>query len=186
MKLRVGKQLGIHRNPPISLYQVESVTMPKTGRNAPCPCGSGKKYKQCCLPKEEQAAREAFAQKKKAADEEQRERALSLQTARERLEQAAELAEASNAVVDLVHAGRLDEAEHAARELLVRYPDVHDGYDRLGMVYEARGQRKEAADCYRKVIEFAAARPDQYDPEFAETFRKLVDKLDPPTPSPAP
>jgi preprotein translocase subunit SecA len=21
---------------------------PKTGRNAPCPCGSGKKYKQCC------------------------------------------------------------------------------------------------------------------------------------------
>ena len=22
---------------------------PKTGRNDPCPCGSGKKYKQCCL-----------------------------------------------------------------------------------------------------------------------------------------
>ncbi|MDY0134225.1 MAG: YecA family protein [Atribacterota bacterium] len=22
---------------------------PKTGRNAPCPCGSGKKFKQCCL-----------------------------------------------------------------------------------------------------------------------------------------
>ena len=21
------------------------------GRNAPCPCGSGKKYKQCCLRK---------------------------------------------------------------------------------------------------------------------------------------
>jgi tetratricopeptide (TPR) repeat protein len=25
----------------------------KVGRNAPCPCGSGKKYKKCCLPKEE-------------------------------------------------------------------------------------------------------------------------------------
>jgi len=24
---------------------------PKTGRNAPCPCGSGKKYKHCCLNK---------------------------------------------------------------------------------------------------------------------------------------
>ncbi len=23
----------------------------KTGRNAPCPCGSGKKYKRCCLGK---------------------------------------------------------------------------------------------------------------------------------------
>jgi uncharacterized protein YecA (UPF0149 family) len=21
---------------------------PKTSRNAPCPCGSGKKYKKCC------------------------------------------------------------------------------------------------------------------------------------------
>lgn len=26
--------------------------MPKIGRNAPCPCGSGKKYKKCCLEKD--------------------------------------------------------------------------------------------------------------------------------------
>ncbi len=26
-------------------------TEPKVGRNDPCPCGSGKKYKQCCLAK---------------------------------------------------------------------------------------------------------------------------------------
>jgi len=24
---------------------------PKIGRNEPCPCGSGKKYKKCCLIK---------------------------------------------------------------------------------------------------------------------------------------
>jgi uncharacterized protein YecA (UPF0149 family) len=24
-------------------------TVPKVGRNDPCPCGSGKKYKKCCL-----------------------------------------------------------------------------------------------------------------------------------------
>ena len=28
----------------------------KTGRNAPCPCGSGKKFKKCCLRKNEQEA----------------------------------------------------------------------------------------------------------------------------------
>lgn len=28
--------------------------MSKIGRNDPCPCGSGKKYKKCCLPKEQQ------------------------------------------------------------------------------------------------------------------------------------
>lgn len=27
----------------------KTITAPKTERNAPCPCGSGKKYKNCCL-----------------------------------------------------------------------------------------------------------------------------------------
>jgi hypothetical protein len=32
------------------LVQLEPVrTEPKIGRNEPCPCGSGKKYKKCCL-----------------------------------------------------------------------------------------------------------------------------------------
>lgn len=31
-----------------------------TSRNAPCPCGSGAKYKRCCLADEEQALREAL------------------------------------------------------------------------------------------------------------------------------
>lgn len=26
---------------------------PKIGRNDPCPCGSGKKYKKCCLANED-------------------------------------------------------------------------------------------------------------------------------------
>jgi Protein of unknown function (DUF1186)/SEC-C motif len=32
---------------PAAYTQVKS-TKPKTGRNEPCPCGSGKKYKKCC------------------------------------------------------------------------------------------------------------------------------------------
>jgi len=31
----------------------EPVTVVKIGRNEPCPCGSGKKYKKCCLMKDE-------------------------------------------------------------------------------------------------------------------------------------
>ena len=82
---------------------------------------------------------------------------------RPRGSEAQALDAASNAVIDLVRAGRLDEAEQAARELLVRYPQVHDGYDRLGMVHEARGQFRQAADCYRSVVEFARANPENYD-----------------------
>jgi hypothetical protein len=33
----------------------------RPGRNDPCHCGSGRKYKQCCLEKDEAAAREARA-----------------------------------------------------------------------------------------------------------------------------
>ena len=61
-----------------------------------------------------------------------------------------------------------------------RFPDVHDGWDRLGMVHEARGDSRQAADCYRKVIDFIRQHPDDYDADMLEHFAKLVDKLDPP------
>lgn len=147
--------------------------MPKIGRNDPCPCGSGKKYKHCCRDKDEAAERAAFAAARAAAAAEYEERQAQLG-------HEDELARASNAVIDLVDAGRLDEAEQAARELLARFPDVHDGYDRLGMVFEARGEHKAAAECYRKVVEFVRAHPELYDPEFQTTFESLIAKLDPP------
>jgi tetratricopeptide (TPR) repeat protein len=157
--------------------------MAKTGRNDPCPCGSGHKYKVCCLKKDEaaehervkRAAAEATVQAAEAAAQKRRQAEATL----EALEHDHHLAQDSNAVIALVKAGKLDEAETAARELLVQYPYVHDGYDRLGMVYEARGQNKQAADCYRKVIEFVQAHPADYDPDFADTFHRLVAKLDP-------
>ena len=49
--------------------------MTKVGRNDPCPCGSGKKYKRCCLAKDEQEAEAARAaaeaERQKAAAEEE-------------------------------------------------------------------------------------------------------------------
>lgn len=159
--------------------------MAKPGRNDPCPCGSGQKYKRCCLSKDQ--AQESAALAAAAA-------ARAAQAAHHDhhshhdcdfcgalLDEEDELTRDSNAVVDLVHEGKLDQAEQAARELLVRYPEVHDGYDRLGMVYEARGDRKAAADCYRKVIEFVRTHPEQYEPTFATNFEHWVAELDPPT-----
>lgn len=32
---------------------LKPITHQKIGRNEPCPCGSGKKYKKCCLDKDE-------------------------------------------------------------------------------------------------------------------------------------
>jgi tetratricopeptide (TPR) repeat protein len=159
--------------------------VPRTGRNDPCPCGSGKKYKHCCLDKDRAAElAPAIAQRVALQAQQANHLALRQDYQEELLESQAALKEAqaldatSNAVVDLVHAGRLDEAEQAARELLARYPEVHDGHDRLGMVHEARGQFREAADCYRKVIEFTRADPENYDAGFVDSFLELIVKLE--------
>ena len=146
--------------------------MAKIGRNDPCPCGSGKKYKKCCLANDEAAARAAQPVAVAAH------RPSLASYAREHDERD-ELTEASNAVIDMVQAGNLDAAEQAAHDLLARFPDVHDGYDRLGMVCEARGDHRQAADCYRKAIHVIRNHPDAYDPAFEAVFQKLIDRLEP-------
>jgi tetratricopeptide (TPR) repeat protein len=149
--------------------------MAMPGRNDPCPCGSGKKYKRCCLDKDkaEQSARLAAMPRTSIPEQ------IAGALATHYHDGEDELSTQSNAAVDLVNAGKLDEAERIAHDLLQKFPDVHDGWDRLGMVYEARGENQKAADCYRKVIDFAIDHPDQYDPGFVETFRRLVRELDP-------
>ena len=154
--------------------------MPKTGRNDPCPCGSGKKYKRCCMDKDQAAEHATLAATQAERAARQQQRAAQNRDLVVSIEQADELTAASNAVIDLIQAGKLDEAEHAARDLLLRYPEVHDGYDRLGMVYEARGQPREAAQCYRQVIEFVRAHPEDYEPEFETAFHEIIARLDPP------
>ena len=46
--LRESVRKDLHLNP--------TVVAEKPGRNDPCPCGSGKKYKHCCLKAEREAA----------------------------------------------------------------------------------------------------------------------------------
>lgn len=149
--------------------------MTKTGRNDPCHCGSGKKYKRCCLQEDQEGERlvRSAANAARQAEYDALVEELSLE-----LDQAEALTAASNGVIELIRAGKLDEAEVAARDLLVHFPEVHDGYDRLGMVYEARGDQKRAAECYRQVIDFVRAHPDQYEPDFEDTFHRLIAKLD--------
>jgi tetratricopeptide (TPR) repeat protein len=138
--------------------------MAKVGRNQSCPCGSGKKYKRCCLAQDE--ARASEQRRAAAADD-------------AAWNDDDDLDEASNAVVDLIRAGRLDEAEAAARDLLARYPEVFDGFERLAMVYEARGDRKQAADYYRQAARFILENPEGFDGEIPTSLIEQANDLDP-------
>ena len=89
--------------------------MAKPGRNDPCPCGSGNKYKKCCLAKEEAVAREQLVKAQAPRDTLRRDQhaaanrlqvtvAARLALAEEEDAYEGALDMASNAVVDLVRA----------------------------------------------------------------------------------
>jgi len=138
--------------------------MARIGRNQPCPCGSGKKYKLCCLPIHREAERE-------------RTRIRHAPLLPEWNDDLDDFDARSNRVVDLIHLGQLDEAEAAACDLLRRHPDQIDGFERLAMVYEARGERSKAAEYYRKAVRFAEANASLFDEELIDDLRRSAAKL---------
>jgi hypothetical protein len=80
--------------------------MAKIGRNDLCPCGSGKKYKRCCMANDELAAREKLAANAAAA-------AAAHQPSNFCDDCAHQLDDAADAVFDLIDAKKFDEAEQA-------------------------------------------------------------------------
>jgi hypothetical protein len=48
---------------------VDHLVMHRVGRNEPCPCGSGKKYKKCCLPRHEEARKAVPPERLKEMEE---------------------------------------------------------------------------------------------------------------------
>ena len=135
--------------------------MTKIGRNQPCPCGSGRKYKRCCG---------------------QRDRAPHVLALRAKPPEGYRWAETdldrlSNSVVRLVGEGRLDEADAACEELRTRYPDVVDWLMRKAMVCEARGETELAIDYLERTLAWMNAYPDDFAPENRESHRQDIERL---------
>jgi len=117
----------------------------KLGRNDKCPCGSGKKYKHCCLPKDETARRVAAPKANSSA-----------KPAPWIGEDEDDIDELSNHVNDLIRAGKLVDAEAGLQTLQTRYPGMIDRFERLGQLREAQGRLAEAAEAYSHAADFAA------------------------------
>ena len=135
--------------------------MAKIGRNQPCPCGSGRKYKHCCR---------------------HRGRAAHVPAAPAVSPHGYHLAETdldrlSNSVVGLVDEGRLDEADAACEQLRNRYPEVHDWLMRKAMVCEARGETERAIEYFERTIAWMDAHPEDFGPESREPFYEDIVRL---------
>jgi len=143
----------------------------KLGRNDPCHCGSGKKYKKCCLAKD--------AQIKRQNSDTGMNQAAQLMPSPIDWSDFDDLDDLSNRVVDLVNDGKLQEAENACDELDRRFPDMIDCLERRAMLLEARGQQKQAADYYRRAAQYAQTH-DGFDPEIVDEYLDSATRLDPP------
>jgi tetratricopeptide (TPR) repeat protein len=110
----------------------------KIGRNEPCICGSGKKYKKCCLHKHEKVKelmRGGVDFEQPEADEGPPEYVVK--------------------GFDLLAAGKHDEAVVYANELLLTYPEDDRIHDTLASAQLASGQYDEAIDICRSRWEVA-------------------------------
>jgi len=161
--------------------------MAKPGRNDRCPCGSGKKYKACCLARDEAAERDRLAVEQ--AGREARAEARRLELRKERDAIAADfgastdlrdLDETVDAALRFIEEGKLEELETAARHILERYPDIPDGWEFLGHVHDKRGENQDAVACYRRVLEIVNRTPDDFGPEYTQRFVHRIAKLDQP------
>jgi hypothetical protein len=119
--------------------------MAKISRNSPCPCGSGKKYKKCCLLRMEAETLEK--------------RKILEKNPGKALVEYDDLDDLSNSVLDLIDEKKFEEAESVCNELTRRYPDQIDGIERMAMVYEARGENQKAAEYYMKTAEYMRSNP---------------------------
>lgn len=152
--------------------------MPKIGRNQPCPCGSGKKYKRCCWSTDQAARAEAARHAEPPLPG-----ALLPEDDGFFLGED-DLDRLSNRVVDLIEEGRLEEAEAACQELKEQYPEVIDWIHRTAMVHEARGERQQAIEYYERTLQYMDAYPEDFEELSREPFREAIERLRrPSTPS---
>lgn len=124
--------------------------MKKYGRNEPCPCGSGKKYKKCCLVAPKPSTGGTFVY--------------------------TDLDDLSNQVPDFIKQQKYAEAEVVCQKLMTQYPEQIDGLHRYAQLFEAQGEQQKAAEYYNKAADFAE-QAEGFDKESAEYFRKMARQL---------
>jgi len=121
--------------------ELTDVPSEKTGRNEPCPCGSGKKYKHCCLGKHEAAMQ--------AKDTEQADNLRANEKEQKQLVQRIEKA------FKLMGSQRYSEAIRFALKLTKLYPNEDRLHDIVATSHLYSGECEEAIKICEHRLEVA-------------------------------
>jgi predicted TPR repeat methyltransferase len=152
--------------------------MRRTGRNDPCPCNSGKKYKQCCQLRDETHA--ANQRHDTASINQALQAALAHHQAR-RLPQAQAIYQQILQVApnhpDALHFSGLIAHQTGKNEIAIEFirkalslgPDYTDAHYNLGIVLQEQGELDEAIASYRRAVTL--------DPYYADAHNNLGNAL---------
>jgi len=124
---------------------------PTPGRNDPCSCGSGKKYKKCCGPKAPPPATPPPPPPK------------SKKFTPPPGMYESPIDQLGNSALDAIESGDYARAETLCARLLAEYPDQIDGHVRSAMLRQAQGRYAEAADHYARALDVVKAAPEGFD-----------------------
>jgi SEC-C motif len=165
----------------------------KIGRNDPCRCGSGKKYKRCCLAADEtpavERAREVAVQEAVFARHTAEITALlrsrglprteaTLRSVATEIEnKAKEIERLCSLTLDEIDARRFDAASDLCDRLERDYPEEVAGLDLRAHLLEAQGDIAAAARTYRRALEFTLTR-DYFDDELRNDLRDQITRLE--------
>jgi len=145
-------------------------TMAKIGRNDPCPCGSGKKLKRCCLMAP--AAAEPAVELTNNAVEPHHDVCDSCGR-----ELDDEFNDRADYILERLLDGHVDDAETLCLDFIRDFTDDAEGHDLLSMIFEQRGQRAQALSLLRKASRIAHDRQD-YDAETKLIMRQRIKELE--------
>ena len=115
---------------------MENLAVTKAGRNDPCPCGSGKKYKKCCLPRHEEARKNIPPDKLREMEERARKRE--------------ELEEELKKGFDYLYRQEFEKAKRLGARLLEEFPEEDRLHDILVTACLAGGDYEGAFNLCRR------------------------------------
>jgi len=116
------------------------------GRNDPCPCGSGKKYKKCCMPRDEMIAHSISQRTTDSAE----------YTETSGTDHGGSNPEAENAfrrACKYMEISEFDKAARAFRSVIMLDRNHYKAMTELGRCLVEIGQREEACKCFEKALE---------------------------------
>ena len=116
----------------------------KIGRNDPCPCGSGKKYKKCCMAKERMFDAKPDTSRTPPEDRTGR---------RYPPARAAEIENAFRRAINQLDRNEFEQAAKTFRSVLRLDPKHYEALTGLGRCLKEIGMQDEARRCFQKALE---------------------------------